>query len=142
EDLRDLARLVDDEGRSKNTPVLPAIHRLLAPHTVPLSDRVVLIDEQRIRQLKFLLELLVRFRRVGAYAEDYRVEAVESRQRIAERAGLDGTARRVVLRVEEQHYVLTFEIGELDLLASVVECGEVGGFFALGSDGFGFGHCH
>ena len=73
---------------------------------------MILIGDQRVRQLILLLELGVRLRRVWAHTEDDRVESLEPRERVPKGARFDRSARRVVFRIKEEDDESATEVGE------------------------------
>src|SRR5262249_52779817 len=77
----------------------------------------VRIAEQRKAEAVLVAELAVRCDRVLADAEHHRAELLELGQRRIEVVGLDGTARRVVARIEVQDHDLARVVGELHLAA-------------------------
>ena len=52
-DLRDLAVSVDNEGRTNDPHVLPAIKVLFLPDSVSFAELAVFIDEQGERKVQF-----------------------------------------------------------------------------------------
>src|SRR4051812_2264626 len=102
EDLRDLSSRVDDERRSNDAPVFPAVHAFLLPHAILLGDDVIDVREQRIGELMLLLELPMCVRRIRTNAEHLRVESLDPREGVTKRARLNGSAGRVVFGIEEQ----------------------------------------
>ena len=76
-------------------------------------------------------ERAVRVERVGADADDLGAGLDEVLVGVAEGAGLDGAAGRVVLGIEEEHDVLLAgEVRERDLAAAQRGQAEVGGALA------------
>ncbi len=79
---------VDDEGRALDAHVLLAREALLDPDAVPLRDRVILVGEERERELVLVAELRMRCLVVRAHAEDDRAGLLELAPRVADAAGL------------------------------------------------------
>src|SRR6185437_16485283 len=95
--LRHPPARIDDERRPRDTPVEAPPEQQPRPHAVALGDGMIRIAEQRIGQLILLLEIAVLPRRIGADAEDDRVESLEPRERVANGARFNGSAGGVVL---------------------------------------------
>src|SRR5688572_12347569 len=112
EDARNPAFRVDQKGRARDPHPLDAEDVLLDPHAVRLRDGVVLVGEERHWQPVFRPELLVRLRAVRAYAEHRCIESLEPREGVSKRARLDGSARGIVLGIEEQNDPSAAEIRE------------------------------
>src|SRR5437660_8781895 len=70
----------------------------------------------------------MRLHAVRAYADYFRIGFAESRERVAKVAGFLGAARRVVLRIEVQHYRLALKVRERNRVATVIERGEIRNF--------------
>src|SRR5207237_10069285 len=70
----------------------------------------------------------MRLHAVRAYADYFRIGFAESRERVAKVAGFLGAPRRVVLRIEVQHYRLALEVRERNRVATVIERGEIRNF--------------
>ena len=68
------------------------------------------IGQKRVRQLFFFFKLLLSGRFVGRDAENYQPGLLQLCVCIAEPASLNGSARRVGFRVEEQHHRLAPEL--------------------------------
>ena len=103
-DLCDASIGRDDERRSEDAHVLAPEQRLLSPDPVALGDGVIRVGNERERQIVLLLELLVRLDRIGADAEDGRIESLELREGVAKLARLYSSTRRVVFRIEVQDH--------------------------------------
>ena len=90
--IGDLALLVDDEVAANDTHIRLAVVRPLAPRAVGLGDRVILIHQQRERQIELGLELLVRRDAIGADGQ------IGARKTVAMDVTRDGglSAQRVV----------------------------------------------
>src|SRR5687767_3913499 len=138
EDSRHLARGIDHECRARDPHPLGAERVLLHPHAVLLRDGVVFIDEQGHRKPILRLELVVRLGAVAAHAEDFRIESLEPRECVSERARLDGSARGVVLRIEEQHHPFPFVVRQGNTFARIIGRAELRCFVSS----FGTGHSY
>ena len=103
---------IDDERRACDAPIEASPEEQPRPHAIALGDGVIGVGEQRIGQLILLLEIAVFPRRIGADAENDRVESLEPRERVANGARFSGSAGSVVLRVEVQNHRAAFEITE------------------------------
>ena len=125
EHVRDAAGLVDHECRPGGRDVFLSIHRLLDHDVVRRRDPRVFVDEQRVRELVFLLELAVFFRRIPADAEDDCIDSLEPREGVSKRARLDGSARGVVFRIEEQDDYLSAQRRQLELRVGIGSRGEI-----------------
>src|SRR5262249_1247949 len=112
EDPGDVAVGVDHERRALDAHVLLARELLLDPDAVLLGDGVVLVCEERERQLVLLPEPDVRAGAVRADAEDRRPSSLELAPGVADRAGLDRAARRVVFGIKIQYYRSTLQGGQ------------------------------
>jgi hypothetical protein len=99
---------------------------------------VVVVREQRERQLVLLFELHVRLLVVGRHAQHDRTLALEFAVDVADPARLGGTAGGVVLRVEVEDDLLAAEVGQLDRLAGVARQLEI---FDHGVLSVGFRRC-
>jgi hypothetical protein len=87
---------------------------------------VIFVDEKRHRQPVLGLELLMSLCRVRADPKHHRIESLEPRESVPERARLDGSARGVILRIEEQDDPPPLEIREGNTTARIVHCREGG----------------
>src|SRR6186997_383670 len=86
----DAAGGVDQERRPGHSPVGLAVVLLLDPRTVGVGDRVVLVGEERERQLELLTEGALARRPLWADAPDVGTALVDRLVAIAELARLDG----------------------------------------------------
>lgn len=116
EDLLDLAVRPDDEGRPLGPHVLPAVVDLLLPGVIEPVSLQILVAQQGEVERVLVDELRMRLQRVPAHAEDDRVQFVELREVVPERAGLYGAPGSVVLRVEVQDDLPSFQRAELHRL--------------------------
>src|SRR4051812_20347599 len=99
-DARDVAVPPDQESGPCHPPVGLAVVLLLDPRAVRLSDRMVLVGQERERQFELLAERALAGRSLGADAPDVGAALVDGLVAVAELACLDGAAGRVVLGVE------------------------------------------
>ena len=99
-DAGDAAVRPDQERGPCHAPVGLAVVLLLDPRAVGVGDRVVLVGEQRERQLELLAEGALAGRTLGTDPPDVGAALVDGLVPIAEFARLDGAAGRVVLGVE------------------------------------------
>ena len=97
---RDPPVRVDEERPPGGAPVGLAVVLLLDPRPVGLGDLVVDVGEEGERQVELLAERLLLAPRLRADAPDVRAALVDRLVGVAELAGLDRAAGRVVLRVE------------------------------------------
>ena len=98
----DLPFTVDNHGRPHNSKVLHPKQRLFLPDPECISKPVLLIDEQPVRQRKFLPKLTVRFRIVGTDPEDFGIHFPEPGKGVAKIARLTRSAGGVVLGIEKE----------------------------------------
>jgi hypothetical protein len=113
-DPGDTAFAVDDHCSPLDTHVLASVKRLLLPHSERISKAVTLVGEQEVRQLVLLLEFAVGIDAVGTDSKYYRIQFPEPGKRVAKIARFPGSARGVVLRIEEQDDVLPAKRVESD----------------------------
>src|SRR5258707_13319727 len=126
EDVCDAAVAADDEGRPIHTHVFPSVERLLAPDAVQLAHGVVGVGDERKLVSVLRLEPLMLGDGVRADSDDLRAESLEPREGILETGCLDGSARGVVLRIEEQDHQLSLEVCERHTTAGVIQRRESG----------------
>src|SRR5579862_3996055 len=79
------------------------VHRLFDPDTIALRDRMLGVSKQLHWKAELVRELLLRFGRVGAEAEEHDVGLVELRLAVAKRTGFHRAAWCVRLGIEKQH---------------------------------------
>jgi len=91
---------------------------------------VVGVGDERIREPVLRLELRVLLRRIRADPDDDCVDSLEPREGVLEAARLDGSARGVVLRIEEEDDHLTQLLGQREHGSIVGRCREVGSLIA------------
>lgn len=72
EDSLNLAIRANQERRSRNAPILFAVHGFLHPHPVQLGHRVFFIRQQGEGELFLFLELCLSLDRVRTDADDNR----------------------------------------------------------------------
>src|SRR5262249_9227300 len=92
--------------------IFPPHKTLLAPHTIRLDDPPVLVRDEREREPEFLRKRIMRFDRIDTDAEDHRAFCPKRGEAIAKRARLLRATGRVILWIEIQDDILSFEIGE------------------------------
>src|SRR6185369_627199 len=76
----------DQKCDAVNAQIFPAHETFLAPHAVSIDNLLVLVREQRERQLEFFHELVVRFHGIGADAQDHRARLFEIGEMVTEGA--------------------------------------------------------
>lgn len=103
EDLDYPALLVDEECLAVGAHIFLAVHRFLDPYAVFLDHLLVRIGDQRIWQVEFGDELLVRLLVIDRDADDLNILLVKLVARIPERTRFERSARRVVLRIEPEN---------------------------------------
>src|SRR5260221_2887169 len=123
----------DEVRRARDAHVLLAVVRLLLPDAVLVRDLVLGIGEEGEVEVVLLRELRLARLVQDADAEDGRLARLETRQVVAERAGLLGAAGGVVLRIEVQDHGPAGVFRELVGLSALVLQGE-GGRFLSGID--------
>ena len=107
--------LVDQERRALDAHVLAAVHRLLDPHAVGVSDRLVVVGGETHSEVVLFAELLVAFDAVGRYADHLDAGLAKIGCEPGEILGFHRAAGGVVLGIEIEHDRLAFEAQELDL---------------------------
>ena len=122
------AFFVDDEGGAEGTHVLTAVHALLAPYTKLLDQFLVCVGNQGKGERVLLDELLVRLLAVHTYAYHFVASLAQGVVVIAQVAGLGGTTRCAVFRIEVEHQFLSFIIAQADFFAFLVDAQYLGGF--------------
>ena len=120
EDLHDFAVRPDQKGCALDAHDFLAVHVLFFEHPKLIADNLVYISEQRIRQVVFFFELLLRFGSVTRNAEHYRSCFLQTQKLITETAGLDGASWRVSFGVKEKNYGLARKIGEAYRIAVLI----------------------
>src|SRR4051794_25323330 len=118
-DRLDRAILADDDRRALDALVLFPGEGLLCPEAELVRELVLVVDEQRERQVVLRFELRVRCGVLRADAEDLRSRCPELLPRVADRTRLFGTPRRVVLRIEVEDDLLPAQVREADGVAGV-----------------------
>src|SRR5689334_21317816 len=91
---------VHEERPPRRSHVRLAVVLLLHPRAVRVGDLMILVREQRERQAELLAELALATGTLRTDAPDIRAALMDRVVRVAELAGLDGAAGRVVGRVE------------------------------------------
>ena len=102
-DLSDLAVFVDQKSLAVRAHVRFSVHALFSPDAVFFDDILVCIGNERIWQIKFRDEFLVRLFVVDRDAYDGNVFLVKFVARITERTRFFGSARCVVFWIEPKH---------------------------------------
>src|SRR5713101_2637380 len=105
-DSRDLASLVDEEGRALDPEVFSAVQVLFLPDPVGFRDSALVVAQQRKVEVILVPELCVARGVVPAHPEHYRPFRLDAAEIVPETAGLFRAARRVILRVEVQDDLL------------------------------------
>ena len=119
EDGFDFAIRPDDERGALSAHVGFAIHALFYPDAVGIDDGHVFIADQWEGELVLLDELFVTFDRVDADAKDARFFG-DLLPSIPQCTSLLCATWSVIFWIEVKYYRLTFQIGELELLASFI----------------------
>ncbi len=102
----------DKEGYTKN-PFILATHEFLStPYPVSLANLLVLVGKQHEGQIMLGDELVVFGHWVAAHTHQDSFCPLKTSVFITERAGLRGSARRVVLGIKKQNKVLALKILE------------------------------
>ena len=120
EDVGDFAVGADEEGSAGDALHLLAVHVLLFDHAKLVGDGLVLVGQERVRQLVLVLELLLGGRRVGGDAEYGDSGSGKLAVCVAEPARFYGSAGRVGLGKEEQHHRLAPQLLQRHHLAVLV----------------------
>ena len=119
---------VDDEGGAEGTHVLAAVHALLAPYSELLDQLLVCVGNQGKGEGVLLDELLVRLLAIYADAYHFVAGLTQGVVVVAQVAGLGGTTRCAVFRIEVEHQFLSFIIAQADFFAFLVDAQYFGGF--------------
>jgi hypothetical protein len=119
-DASDLAGSINHEGSALNPHYLSAIHILLFDDAESVTDLLVGIGQQCVRQVIFLFEFLLCLGTIGGDAEDPCPGLLNLLKCVAEPARFYGSTRGISLRKEEQDDGFPFKIFKCDLLAFFV----------------------
>ena len=124
--INNYARFIDDEMTAGYSHITSPIHLFLTPHSVGISNRMIFVHQKSERQVILGTESSVALFTLRTDAKDQGSVGLEVRVTVAKPTGLLGTARRIVLRIEVQHYLLTTQVREADDLASIGSGSEIG----------------
>jgi len=113
DDMLDNALLIDQEGGPAGAHILFAHELLKSPHLVVVHDLLIGVSHQREIQLELILEFLMAFFVIHAYAYDRDTAGGQRLCIISQVAGLCRTARRIVLGVKVKRYLLSLIIFQL-----------------------------
>jgi hypothetical protein len=117
--LADNPILVDHECRSIDTLVLSAHEALFLPDAIGFRDRMTFIGDERKRQFVLLRKSRLFPDGVRAESNYDGIDLFELRKCIAKPARLDGSARGIGLRKEEQNDItLSAEVAESNPITS------------------------
>src|SRR5262249_40830338 len=119
--------LADHEVAADDPHILLAEHRFFLPHAVGFRNRVILIYQQRERQIELGFELLVRLDAIRADAQHHRVLLLDRQIVIPKAACLRGTSGGIILRIEVQHHALAAKIRQLDCFPGIGQSREIRG---------------
>lgn len=119
---------VDDEGSTEGTHVLAPIQAFLTPHTKLIDQLLVCVGNQREGEGILFDKLLMRLFAIYADAYHFVAGPVQGVVVVAQVAGLGGTSRCTVLRIEVEHQLLSFIIAQADFFAFLVNTQYFGGF--------------
>ena len=134
-DPGDPAVRVDQERRPGGAPVRLAVVLLLDPRAVGLGDRVRLVGEERERQVELLAEGALGAAPCGLMPHTSAPRSWIVVVAVAELAGLDRAAGRVVLRVEVEDRPAAALVGQAVDGPGLVGQGDLGGDVADGWHG-------
>src|ERR1039457_6143173 len=101
----------DQQRRTRHAHVLAPHELLLDPETLGLDKPPLRVADQRYAQRALVDESLMALRSVRRHAVDRHPRGDERVVQAGELLTLDGTAWRVVLRIEVQHRATTLEVG-------------------------------
>jgi hypothetical protein len=90
----------DDVGRAFDSGDLLAVHVLFLDDAKAVADGLVRVGEERVGQVVFFLELLLRFDGVPGDAEDDDTSLLKLLEVIAKAAGFNGATWGVGLGIE------------------------------------------
>jgi hypothetical protein len=128
EHRRDLSFWAYHEGRAVDPHIFLAVHALFLHHAVLGADGLVLVGQQRIREIVLLFELLLGRGLVGGDAEHSRTGPLDFLECVAEPARFNRSTWRVGLGIEEQDQVLAAIILQRDCLSLFIRQRELRGF--------------
>jgi hypothetical protein len=119
-DVLNFAIRPDHERRSGNALHLLAIHILFLDDAEGFADSAVLVGEQRVRQVVFVLETFLGLGCVARNAEHHHSQLLHLLVCVAEPARFNRSTRGVSLRVEEKDHGFPFEILQGNLFAVLI----------------------
>jgi hypothetical protein len=109
---RDATLGIDEERRSGGAPVLLPVPVLLDPRAIGVGDIVLGVGEEREGESELLAERPLAGGALRTDAPDIRAALDDRVVRVAELAGLDGAAGRVVLGIEVEDRPATALVGK------------------------------
>src|SRR6185312_14710948 len=115
----------DEERGARDAGDGLAVHRLVAEKIVALDEHLVGIGQQRILDVVFLREPLLRTHSIARDAENDGAGFLKLCKLVAKAAGFDRAAGRVGAWIEEEDDGRTFELRERNGVAVLVGEGEV-----------------
>lgn len=120
------ALFVDDVGGTQRAIRHLAVHLLLTPRLIGFEDGEVDVSDEVERQVVFGDETLVRGGTVAADTQHLIAQGKETLVVVAQIARLGGAARRAVFRIEIEHQLLAFEVGQTNSGAVLVKALKMG----------------
>lgn len=116
---------VNHERGALDSHVFAPVKTLFFEHAKLVCHALVLIRQQGIGEIEFLLELLLRRRFIAGDTQHHRAGSLDFLECVAEPARFKRSTGRVRFGIEEQHQVLAAKILERDFLTIFIGKGEV-----------------
>src|SRR5882757_5759990 len=127
----DHSLFVNKEGRTKQARIFPSIELFLPPDPVFIDKDMLRVSQQGEGEVEFRLELLMFFFVVRADAQDSETFFFQQDIIIPEIAGLYGTSRGAVFRIEIEYDLFSFVTGQRHFFSVLVPGCECRGFVAF-----------